>query len=120
MTDPIKSFSGPYRFLSNFYMLPQPIEWEGLHYWTTEHAFQASKTHDVREKRRIQALPANKPGEAKAAGKRVKLRPDWEDVKINVMEALLCLKFSHPILMRWLLETGDAHLEEGNTWKDRF
>jgi ribA/ribD-fused uncharacterized protein len=120
MTEPILSFSGPYRFLSNFYVLPEPIEWDGLHFWTTEHAFQAAKTHDIRSKRRIQALPANRPGDAKAVGATVSLRPDWEAVKINVMEALLCLKFSHPILMKWLLETGDAHLEEGNHWKDRF
>lgn len=119
MTPRIDSFDGPYRFLSNFYKLPDPIEWDGLLFTTTEHAFQAAKTHDLEARKRIRDCA--EPGQAKKLGRAVKpLRPDWESVKTNVMEAILCVKFAHPILMRWLLETGDAELVEGNTWGDRF
>lgn len=114
----IESFSGEHRFLSNFYKLPQPIEWEGLFYPSTEHAFQAAKTLDPIQRSRIQA--ASTPGEAKRLGRSVTLRHGWDDMRVFVMDSLLWLKFSHPILRRWLLETGDAELVEGNTWGDTF
>ena len=37
----IRSFTGEYRFLSNFF--PSPVEFEGLVFPTVEHAFQAAK-----------------------------------------------------------------------------
>ena len=60
------------------------------------------------------------PSEAKRTGRKVKLRPDWEDVKINEMRNIVRAKFSqNPELAEKLIQTGDAHLEEGNTWGDR-
>lgn len=116
----IDSFSGEYRFLSNFYRLPQPIEWEGLLYPTTEHAYQAAKALDMRK--RLEIRDAATPSEAKRMGRpgALLLRPEWDNMRVFVMDSLLWLKFSHPILRRWLLETGDAELVEGNTWGDTF
>ena len=59
------------------------------------------------------------PGEAKSAGRRLKLRTDWEKVKDQVMEDLVRKKFSDRGLARGLLETEDAELIEGNTWNDQ-
>lgn len=114
----IDSFSGEHRFLSNFYKLPQPIEWEGLLYPTTEHAYQAAKTLDVAQRMKIR--DAKTPGQSKRLGRSVTLRTGWDAMRVFVMDSLLWLKFSHPILRRWLLETGDAELVEGNTWGDTF
>jgi ribA/ribD-fused uncharacterized protein len=112
----IAEFQGPYRFLSNFW--PAEIEFEGLKYPTVEHAYQSAKTLDVNERRRIAALPT--PAEAKAAGRALKLRDDWERVKFDVMEQCVRQKFTrHADLRQQLLDTGDAALEEGNTWGDR-
>lgn len=49
----------------------------------------------------------------------VKLRPDWEDVKEQVMEDIVRAKFTqNQYLGDWLLNTGDAELIEGNNWGD--
>ncbi|MGH7133744.1 MAG: NADAR family protein, partial [Phycisphaerales bacterium] len=85
---------------------------------TVEHAYQAAKTLDPAERRRIAALPT--PAEAKAAGRKLQMRADWEAVKFTVMETCVREKFTrHTDLREKLLATGDAELQEGNTWGDR-
>ena len=113
----IDNFAGEYRFLSNFY--PSPIRVDKVLYSTVEHAFQAAKTHDKAEKQEI--AEANSPGRAKGLGRKVRLRKDWESVKVGLMRELVELKFrTHADLAERLLETGDAELIEGNTWNDTF
>lgn len=111
----IDSFSKEYEFLSNFYS--QEITYDGIKYPTNEHAFQAAKTLDLEERKAISSLPT--PGQAKRAGRRVSLRPDWEEVKFDVMKEIVILKFINPALKEKLLATGDSELIEGNTWNDR-
>jgi ribA/ribD-fused uncharacterized protein len=113
----IESFAGEYRFLSNFY--PSPIRVGKTLYPTVEHAFQAAKTLNPAEKQEI--AEARSPARAKALGRKVKLRKDWESVKVGVMKELVELKFCiHADLAERLLETQDAELVEGNTWSDTF
>lgn len=107
----IDSFSGEYRFLSNFYADPHG----GL---SVEHYYQARKTEDIEEADAI--LNANTPGEAKRLGRKATLRPDWDDIKDDVMLILLWRKFCHEPLRTRLLETGDQELIEGNTWGDTY
>ena len=111
----ITSFDGPYEFLSNFW--PSPIVWLGVAYPTVEHAFQAAKTLDGEKRRWIAALPY--PADAKAAGQRLELRPDWEAVKTAIMAELVSLKFADPDLRARLLATGGREIVEGNHWFDR-
>lgn len=61
-------------------------------------------------------------GESKRAGRRVTIRSDWDVVKEPVMLAVLRQKFGplNPNLREKLLATGAAHLEEANTWGDRY
>lgn len=113
----IGEFFGEYRFLSNF--AQSRIVWRGLSWPTVEHAYQAAKSTDPAVQEQIRQLAT--PGFAKRAGKIVQLRPDWEDVKVSIMTELVWLKFTqNPHLAAKLLNTGDAILEEGNTWNDRF
>ncbi len=113
----IDNFSGEHRFLSNFY--PSPIYVDGLRFPTVEHAFQAAKTSDVADKERI--AQAKSPGRAKSLGRKVRLRKDWEAVKVGVMKQCAELKFeSDAQLADLLLATGEARLIEGNTWNDSF
>lgn len=116
MSQPIDSFSGVYRFLSNFY--PCPIVYEGALYPSLEHAFQAAKTIDGVEREWVRLAP--RPGEAKRRGRRVTKRDDWDDIRINVMRELLFQKFNDPQLRQRLLNTGDTQLIEGNDWGDVF
>jgi ribA/ribD-fused uncharacterized protein len=113
----IDSFQGEYRFLSNFY--PATVEYQGIMYPTVEHAYQSAKTLDMNQRRRIAQLPS--PAEAKVAGRALPLRPDWGQVKFEVMTECVRYKFTHSALLReQLLATGDAYLEEGNTWGDQI
>ena len=113
----IDRFAGKHEFLSNFH--PSPIEVDGILYPTVEHAFQAAKTDDPEEKRTIAA--AATPSKAKQKGRKVTLRPDWEKVKVGIMEGLVRMKFeAHTKLRRQLLATGHTELVEGNTWNDRY
>lgn len=114
---PIDRFTGEHAFLSNFYSAP--VEYEGVMYPTVEHAFQAQKTLDQDERLLIKAQM--KPADAKRRGRDVALRADWEDVKDEIMGALVLDKFvRHPRLRERLLATGDRELIEGNTWGDTY
>ena len=113
----INKFDGEYAFLSNFYECPI-VGWDGITYPTNEHYFQAQKTLNKIEKRAIAAAPT--PGKSKRMGRNVQLRPDWEVVKYDIMYEICKAKFEqHSDLKEQLLATGDAYLEEGNTWNDR-
>lgn len=117
MTATIHSFTGRYRFLSNFF--PSPIAWGGAEWPTVEHAYQASKC--VRQDEATAILNAPTPSVAKRIGNRAKLRTDWDDVRVPVMYELLRLKFAPgSALACELLATGNAVLVEGNTWGDKF
>jgi len=114
----IAEFQGENRFLSNFW--PCTVEFEGITYPSAEHAYQSAKTLDMDERRRIAAMAT--PSEAKAAGRALVQRADWEQVKFDVMERVVRDKFTRPPnadLRAKLLATGDAVLEEGNTWGDK-
>ena len=111
----INSFRGEYFFLSNFY--EAPVTYKGLTYSNNEAAFQAQKCLTEEEKKLFTKVS---PSEAKRMGRRVKLRPDWEIVKENEMRNIVKAKFEqNPYIAEKLLATGDAYLEEGNTWGDR-
>lgn len=115
MNDAINSFTGDYFFLSNFYECP--VEYDGLKYLNNEAAFQAQKCIDPKDRPKFTKL---NPTEAKKLGRSVSLRKDWEQIKIKVMTEIVEAKFTqNPDLLQKLLATGDAYLEEGNTWGDR-
>jgi ribA/ribD-fused uncharacterized protein len=112
----INRFIGEYAFLSNFYHAK--ASYENVWYPTSEHAYQASKTINSKERRAIRL--AKTPGEAKRLGRRVMLRFGFETMKIDIMLQILRTKFSDPELKKRLLATKPFELVEGNTWGDRF
>ncbi len=114
--DIIDSFQGEYRWLSNFE--PVDIVFEGELYPSVEHAYVAAKTLDRTARKAIALLST--PGAAKRAGRMLKVRPDWDTVKLDVMRSLTRQKYHHARLRRLLLATGDAQIVEGNTWGDTF
>lgn len=74
------------------------------------------KTLDIKQRKWIAEAPT--PGEAKRRGRSVKLRPDWEEVKEEVMLEGLRLKFRIPEFREGLRATQSAILIEGTTWHD--
>ena len=114
--DEINSFKGEYRWLSNFY--PCSIIYDEITYPSTEHVFQAFKSDDAEDHIRISQLA--KANEAKKAGRKLKIREDWDSVKDGIMKEILSIKFSDPKLRQLLLDTGDIPLIEGNYWHDNY
>ena len=113
----ITEFRGAYRFLSNFWFCA--IDMDGSTYPSVEHAYQAAKTFDFQQRGHIRR--SSTPGGAKALGRKITLRLDWDAIKIETMRALVRQKFSaHTDLRAKLLATGDAELIEGNHWGDTF
>lgn len=113
----IDSFKGDHRFLSNFW--PARITLLGLHYATTEHAYQAMKCVDQFENAEDIRL-AKTAGKAKRMGQETLVREDWDLIKVDVMRLISRLKYNIPELKMLLLSTGDHELIEGNTWGDTF
>jgi len=118
----ITSFTGDYRFLSNFWRVP--ITYDGNTYPTVEHAYQAAKI-DPRCARYktvccdIRNAPT--PGEAKRMGRRVQMRTDWHNMKLVIMRELVAQKFTKfPLLITKLVTTAPATIVEGNSWNDRY
>lgn len=113
----IKGFFGPFRFLSNFHF--KKVCYEGEVYATTEHAYQAAKTLDLLHRKVIQAATA--PRDARRLGQEVVIRPGWFDgIRDEVMLDVNMQKFADGSEMVALLSTGDAYLEETNTWGDIY
>lgn len=108
----IDNFKGKYYFLSNFY--ERKIVCFGLAFKNSEAAFQAMKCPE-----RMKEFCELSASDAKALGRRVQLRPDWEEVKESVMYGVCYAKFSqNEDLGQRLIDTGDAELIEGNDWND--
>jgi len=116
MPEPIAQFQGEYRWLSNFW--PATVMLDGICYPSVEHAYVAAKSLDPDFRWKVSDCA--KPGDAKRLGRRAVLRPDWDDVKLTVMENLLAQKFTNPGLKNKLIATGTADLVEGNKWGDTF
>ena len=116
----VNHFRDEYKFLSNFYTDPRLVikDYEGNEFKSAEAMFQSYKTTDPKERAKFAKMG---PKEAKAAGRKVKLRPDWEEIKCEVMFYVVYQKFSqNAFLARKLLETSGMRLVEGNTWGDKF
>lgn len=116
MGDVINSFSGEYSFLSNFYKCP--VTFEGRMYGSSEAAYQASKTLDLEVRKLFENYS---PSKSKQEGRKLKVRNDWDEVKLYNMYTIVENKFkSNPELMSKLKDTGNSYIEEGNNWGDTF
>jgi ribA/ribD-fused uncharacterized protein len=116
MDDVIKSFSGKYCFLSNFYECTVCYAQEN--YPSVEHAYQAAKTLDLEYRAMIRK--ALTPAKAKQLGRVVPIRDNWELIKITIMRGLVKQKFENPELLHRLQATAPSILIEGNWWGDKF
>jgi ribA/ribD-fused uncharacterized protein len=113
----IGAFAGEYHFLSNMHLAE--FDWDGLHWFTSEAAYQAAKSLDRSIREQFSKIISGH--ECKRLGKTIDLRPDWSDIKRDVMYEIVRQKFTqNQPLADALLATGDAYLEEGNWWGDKY
>jgi len=111
MKDEIYFFTRPYYMLSNFAAFV--VEWRGLPWPTSEHAYQAAKFDDanLREKIRL----AHSPQEAYdiAHSNEKKVREVWNDEKVSIMEEIVRAKLmQHPLIQKKLLEMSNQPIVE--------
>jgi ribA/ribD-fused uncharacterized protein len=112
----ITEFRGEYAFLSNFH--PCNIVRRGKLFLSVEAAYQSEKCANPEDRARFCNLTAK---DAKALGKKVKIRSDWEQVKRQTMYELVFCKFENVhYFQTLLLKTGHTQLIEGNLWHDNY
>ncbi|MCO6500259.1 MAG: NADAR family protein [Vicingus serpentipes] len=114
-TGVIAGFRGEYRWLSNFEKCD--ILYKGIIYKSTEAAYQAQKTMDIKTRYIFAKLDAR---ESKTLGKQIIVRPDWDLIKVSVMEDICRIKFNLPQFKSRLVDTGKMEIVESNYWGDTF
>lgn len=117
----IGGFFGEYRFLSNFDLPKNGVYFLGLKFPSSEHAFMYAKLASDQELTHYNYVIQLDCKQVKKWGRTVPLRPDWEDIKLATMGAILLDKFSRNEDIRAkLLATQDKELEETNWWGDLY
>ncbi len=116
--------AGAHACFSNFADIP--VSYEGLTYRCSEGAYQAQKTLDVAQRANFVNLAGK---EAKALGRSMELRPDWDSVKLQIMFNIVGNKFSfnnhlgkaNDEAAEALVDTRNAVILEDTTgWKDNL
>jgi ribA/ribD-fused uncharacterized protein len=109
MTIKFYKTNGPHGFMNNFKKARMYI---GGRWWNNVEApYQAAKTVIKEEEDAIWA--AKTPREARDLGQKVKMRPDWDQVKDKVMYECVLAKFlQHPDLRKELMKTDPEELVE--------
>jgi ribA/ribD-fused uncharacterized protein len=107
-----------YGWMSNFYLTK--FIWNNQEWKSSEHAYQAMKSTNPLIQQAIAEAPS--AGAAKKAGRTISsIRPDWNDVKIGLMEEIVKAKFEqNSLLIKLLLNTEEKTLIEYAPWGDTF
>ena len=102
-------------FLLNSY--PVTISFEGLLYPSVDHAYQASKTDDIKIR---ELIKKSKISEVKKLGRSLQIRDEWVKSRIDIMRMLIREKFQNPFLRHLLLCTGNLSLINDNLRNEKF
>lgn len=113
----ILRFQGENRYLSNFYLTD--IIYKSKVYGSSEHLYQSLKMKNPDDAEKVRT--AFSAGRAKTLGGSLPMRDNFDEIKFDIMYYVVKLKFTGNVdLMEKLINTGDAFLEEGNTWHDNY
>ena len=100
-----------YGDFSNF--SPHGIEMDGVWWPTVEHYFQAQKFHNPEYQEKIRTAYNSKKAAELGRSRKLPLRSDWEDVKVQIMYEAVLKKFqTHENLRQLLLSTSDQPIVE--------
>lgn len=111
----VERFRGEYGWLSNFADVQIPLK--GVVYPSVEHAYMAQKSSDPEW---IKFCMFHTAGKVKRKSREIEVRPDWDDVKLDVMQVCLTRKFNQEPFRTKLIQTGDMYIQEGNYHNDKF
>ena len=107
--------------LDNFWEDNIKVVYDGLEYTNSEAAFQSAKLTDKSKRIPFTKMSAQ---QSKFIGKNprlTKLRPDWNEIKDQVMYDIVRDKMMrNPWIKDLLLSTDSKIIEEGNYWNDTY
>jgi ribA/ribD-fused uncharacterized protein len=102
-----------YGCFSNF--SPHGFELDGVYWPTSEHYFQAQKFVGTPHADQIRQVKTPKDAAKMGRDRSRPLRPDWEQVKDDIMRKAVLRKFeSHKDICEVLLSTGDKVIVENS------
>lgn len=120
--DVIKEFVELQKYCLNWFsnMIPfeKPLIHQNINYYSVENFYQAMKTERSDTFTRGQ-IALMSPFVSKKEGRKIKIRSDWEDIKLKVMEYALKHKFSQEPWKSYL-KNYKGDLVEWNNWHDTF
>ncbi|MFN8375187.1 MAG: NADAR family protein [Anaerolineae bacterium] len=105
------STQGEHGCFSNF--SKHGFELDGKYWKTSEHYFQAQKFAGTPHEEDVRCAATPKQAATVGRDRKRPLRPDWEQVKDDVMRRAVLAKFStHAEIREVLLSTGDEEIIE--------
>jgi len=108
-------------WFSNFIPLDKPFEHEGIKYNTVEAFFQAQKSLDPQIRAKVAQMD---PSTAKRfCGRKAanfKLRPNWDNLRNDIMEIGLRAKFVPGTNHHKKLMETEGEIIEWNNWGDTY
>lgn len=106
------------RWIKNWFsnMVLSPIIIDEIKYCSVENYYQSQKSLDKNDWLKFSNIT---PSEAKKQGKLLPIRPDWEQVKYEIMKRGLRVKFNSEPWKQLLLNTNEDIIIEWNNWKDK-
>lgn len=113
----IKEFQKEYRWLNNF--APVKITLDNIDYYSVEHAYMSAKSDNI-EWKKFCSDSENKAGDVKRKSKTLKVKDNWNEIKIQIMRECIKQKFNQEPYKTKLLNTGTEYIQEGNMWNDKF
>ncbi len=96
------------------------LEWKGTLYMTSEHAYHTEKFTDSEIIRKIKEARSVHDVFQISREYQDKVRPDWLDIRVSVMEEIIRAKVAqHPYVKQKLIESGGRKIIE-DSWQDNF
>lgn len=87
------------------------VEWRGKLWLTSEHAYQAAKFFNPEIVKEVQDARSAHDAKRIAHLNDDQIRPDWDEVKVSIMEDIVRQKLmQHPYILRKLLKTQDLEI----------
>ena len=114
--DMITEFRGEHWFLSNMSSSRQKVG--GLQFSSAEAAFQACKVENILDRAKFMYMDG---WEARKAGRKITLRPHWNEMRLDMMELVIRSKFmGSKQLAQELVKTRGQYIKHENTWNDTY
>lgn len=111
-------YGGEWYIFSNFSSFM--VQWRGVDWVTSEHAYQAAKFDDLSIIEKIKNARSAHDAFKIARANDDKKISNWNEIRLRIMEEIVRAKLAqHPYVLKKLLETGDKEIIEDSP-RDSF